>query len=104
MGDSLSKKIQEMMQDKMLQAKVNQAIDMLKKGDSGDLSKKLAKIDKEELMAKVSEFDDEKINNLKIDRDEIKKKISQKDLDKLEGILGKDNEAIMKKVKEFMKS
>jgi uncharacterized membrane protein YheB (UPF0754 family) len=104
MGDSLGKKLQDLMQDKMLQAKVNQAIDMLKKGNSDELSKKLAKIDRDELMSKVNEIDEEKIKNLKIDKEEIKKKISEKDLEKLQGILGKDSDAVMKKIKEFMKS
>ena len=57
MGD-WSKKIQELMQDKLVQSKVNQAIDMLKNSDSEDLKKKLSKIDKEELMSKVSEYED----------------------------------------------
>lgn len=104
MGDSLNKKLQELLSDKMVQSKVNKAIDMLKKDDNDDLAKKLAKVDKADLMNKVNEFDEEKIKNLKIDKDEIKKKITKKDLDKLEKILGKDSEAIMKKVNDFLNS
>jgi hypothetical protein len=104
MGESLSKKIQEMMQDKIIQAKVTKAIDMLKKESPADIEKKLSSIDKDELMEKINEFDEEKIKNLKINKDEIKKKITQKDLDKLEKILGKDSDAIMKKVNDFLNS
>lgn len=104
MGDSLSKKLQEMLSDKMIQSKVNQAIDMLKKEDTDEFKKKLEKIDKEELMSKINEFDDEKIKNLKINKDEIKKKITKSDLDKLEKLLGKDSDAIMKKVNDFLNS
>ncbi|ACL74743.1 hypothetical protein [Ruminiclostridium cellulolyticum] len=104
MGDSLGKKIQEMMQDKMVQSKVNKAIDMLKKDSTKDLEKKLSAINKDELMEKVNEFDEEKLKNIKIDKDEIKKKITQKDLDKLQKILGKDSDVIMKKVNDFLNS
>ncbi|EMS71030.1 hypothetical protein [Ruminiclostridium cellobioparum] len=105
MGEnSLSKKIQELLGDKMVQSKVNQAIDMLKKDNSDDLAKKLEKIDKNELMEKINEFDDEKIKNMKIDKEEIKKKITKTDLDKLEKILGKDSKDIMKKVNEYLNS
>jgi len=104
MGDSLSKKLQEMLADKIIQSKVNKAIEMLRKDDTDELSKKLAKIDKQELMKKINEYDDDKIKNLKINKDELKKNITQNDLDKLEKFLGKDNDALMKKVNEFLKS
>jgi len=103
MGDSLSKKLQEMLADKMLQTKLNKALEMLKKDDTDDLAKKIAKVDKEELMNKLNEYDDEKIKNLKIDKEDLKKKITQNDLDKLGKLLGKDSDAIMKKVNDFLK-
>ncbi|HEY5586945.1 MAG TPA: membrane trafficking protein [Ruminiclostridium sp.] len=104
MGDSFSKKLQEMLADKMIQSKVSQAIEMLKKDNTDDLAKKIGKLDKEDIMNKINEFDDEKIKNLKINKDEIKKKVTQNDLDKLGKLLGKDSDAIMKKVNDFLKS
>lgn len=55
-------------------------------------------------MEKINEFDEEKLKNVKIDKEEIKKKVTQKDLDKLQKILGKDSDAIMKKVNDFLNS
>ncbi len=105
MGEnSLSKKLQELLADKMVQKKVNQAIDMLKKDNNDELAKKFEKLDKNELMEKINEFDEEKINNLKIDKEEIKKKITKNDLEKLEKILGKDSKDIMKKVNDYLNS
>ncbi len=104
MGESfLSKKLQELLSDKMVQSKVNQAIDMLK-NDDGTLAKKIDKLDRDELMKKVNDFDEEKMKNLKIDKDEIKKKVTSTDLEKLEKLLGKDSDAIMKKVNDFLNS
>lgn len=104
MDDSLSKKLQEMMSDKKVQAKVNKAIEMLKKDSPEDLQKKMSNINKDDLVKKINELDEDKIKNMKIDKDEIKKKISQDDLKKLEKMLGKDSDTIMKKVNEFLKS
>lgn len=104
MGDSLSKKLQEMLADKMIQSKLNQAIEMLRKDNPEEFEKKLAKIDKKELINKINEYDDEKIKSLNINKDEISKKITQNDLDKLEKMLGKDSDVIMKKVNDFLKS
>lgn len=104
MGDSLSKKLQEMLADKMIQSKVNQAIELLKKDNSDELTKKIEKINKEDLISKINEFDEEKIKNLKIDKEEIKKKVTQNDLDKLEKLLGKDSKEIMKKFNDFLNS
>jgi uncharacterized membrane protein YheB (UPF0754 family) len=104
MGESLSKKLQEMLADKVIQSKLNQAIEMLKKDDTEELTKKIAKLDKQELINKINEYDDEKIKSLKINKDEINKKITQNDLDKIEKMLGKDSDVIMKKVNDFLKS
>ena len=104
MGDSLSKKLQELMSDKMLQSKVNKAIEMLKKEDVEELQKKIENIDKEELMKKINEIDSDKIKDIKLNKDEIKSKISKRELHKLENMLGKDSDAIMKKVNDFLKS
>lgn len=104
MGDSLSKKLQSLMADKMVQSKVNKALDMLKKDESSELAKKISQIDRDELMEKINEFDEEKIKDLKINKEEIKKKITQQDLEKLEKLLGKDSDAIMKKVNDFLNS
>lgn len=104
MGDSLSKKLQELMGDKVVQAKVNKAIEMLKNDNQDELAKKLAKIDRNELLEKVNEIDEEKLKSLKINKEEIKQKVSQKDLEKLEKLLGKDSDEIMKKVNDFLNS
>lgn len=101
---NISKKLQDLLQDKMVQSKLNQAIDMLKKGDSKELAEKMEKVDKNELMSKINEYDEERIKNLKLDKEEIKKKLDQADLNKLEKLLGKDSDAIMKKVNDFLKS
>ena len=62
----LSKKISELfgkMDEKMLQKKINTAIDMLQNGNVDDLARKLDKIDRDELLQKINEFDESSLKN-----------------------------------------
>lgn len=100
-----SKKISELfgkMDEKMLQKKINTAIDMLQNGDIDDLAKKLNKIDKDELMQKINEFDESKLEKLNIDKDEIREKIKDTDLKNLSQLLGDQGDEIVCKLKSFL--
>lgn len=106
MNNSLNKKLAELMgkmDEKMLQAKLNAALDMLKKGNTEELAKKISKIDKDELIAKINEFDESKLKELKINKDEIRQKVSEEDFQRLAGLLGEKGEHIIAKIKDFLK-
>jgi exonuclease I len=101
----LSKKISELfgkMDEKMLQKKINTAIDMLQNGDIEDLAKKLNKIDKDELLEKINEFDESKLEKLNIDKSEIRQKINEADLNNLAQLLGEQGDEIVKRLKNFL--
>ena len=85
--------------DKVVQAKLNGALDMLKKGNVDDLAAKLNKMDKKELLDKINEMDDSKLKELNIDKNEIKKNVSSEDLDNLAKLLGEQGDEIVKKIK-----
>ncbi|HHV97304.1 MAG TPA: membrane trafficking protein [Clostridiaceae bacterium] len=102
----LNKKLAEIlgkMDEKVLQAKLNAALDMLKKGKTEELAKKINKIDKDELMEKIREFDKSKIKDLNINLDEIKSKITEKDLQNLKNLIGEHGDEIIAKIKEVIK-
>lgn len=106
MNDALTKKLAEMMgkmDQKVLEAKLNSAIDMLKKGNTDELAKKLAKVDKTELMAKINEFDDSKIKDLNINKNDLKQRVNDADLQKLAGLLGENGDEIIRKIKDIIK-
>lgn len=105
MKNLLNKKIAELfekMDDKVLQAKLNAALEMLKNGDTEELAKKLNKIDKNELLTKINEFDEAKLQSLNINIDELKRNISEEDLSKLSSMIGNDGEEIIKKIKTLL--
>ncbi len=106
MNESLNKKLAEMlgkMDEKVVKAKLNSALDMLKKGNTEDLAKKVNKMDKEDLMKKFNELDESKLKELNIDKDELKQKISGADLEKLSQLIGENGDEIVKKIKDFIK-
>ncbi len=106
MSNAFNKKLNEIMgkmDEKMLQAKINAALDMLKKGNTDELARKIKKIDKEELLAKINEFDDSRLKELKINKDEIKQRITEADFQKLADLIGEHGDVVVAKIKEFLK-
>lgn len=83
---------------KIMEKKVEQGLDMLKNKPEAELSKKLANVNREELLRKMEEIDPSKLKQMNIDVEEIKRKLTQADLDKIRRLAGKDGDAIMKKI------
>jgi len=73
----INKKLSELfgkMDQKMLEKRINTAIEMLKNGDVDELSKKINKIDKNELLEKINEFDESKLKEFNINKTKYVKK------------------------------
>jgi nucleotidyltransferase/DNA polymerase involved in DNA repair len=100
------KKLAEMlgkMDDKVLQAKINAAVDMLKNTDKDELAKKLGKVDKNELLSKLNEIDDEKLKDLNLNKTELKQKMGSIDMETVQKMLGDKGPEIMNKIKDIIK-
>ena len=89
--------------EKVLKTKLNNALETLKKGNLEELSKKINKVDKKDLMQKMDEFDMNKLKDMSIDVNEFKKNISDEDFKKLSKIIGTDGDKIVKKLKNMLK-
>ncbi|HEX3027839.1 MAG TPA: membrane trafficking protein [Clostridia bacterium] len=106
MSEGLSKKLAEIMgkmDERVTQAKVNSALEMLKNGDTKELAKKINKVDKEELLSKINEFDVSKLKDMNINIDDVKQKINDADLKKLSDLLGENGDEIINKIKDIIK-
>jgi len=106
MANGFNKKLAELlgkMDDKVLQAKINAAIDMLKNGNQEELSKKLKKVDKNEILAKLNEIDDNKLKEMKLNKAELKQKLDSIDLDSVQKMLGENGPEIISKIKDIIK-
>lgn len=106
MNNGINKKLAEIlgkMDEKVLQAKLNAALEMLKKGDTEELAKKIGKIDKNEIMSKIGDLDDTKLKELNINKGELRQKINDTDLNNLQKALGENGEEIVKKIKDMIR-
>lgn len=105
MANSLNKKLAELigkMDDKVLQAKINAAVDMLKNSDTAELTKKLNKVDKNELLSKLNEIDDNKLKEMNLNKTELKQKMSSIDLESVKKLLGDKGPEIIDKIKDII--
>lgn len=105
MNNSFNKKLSELlgkMDDKMLQAKINAGLEMLKKGDMDEIAKKLNKVNKEDLLNKLNDIDQAKIKELNINVDDIKRNVNDKDLQKISQLMGEHGDEIIKKIKTLL--
>ncbi len=105
MSSNLNKKFSELlgkMDDKVLKAKLNAAMEMLSEANKEELAKKIDKIDKNEVLAKLNEINDEKLKSLNLNKKELKEKLNSVDMDAVEKMLGAQGPMIMKKIKDII--
>lgn len=106
MNNPLNKKLAEIlgkMDEKVLQAKINAAMEMLKNGEADELVKKINKMDKNELLDKMNEIDESKLRELNINKEELKQKVSDTDLNNLARLIGDNGDEIIRKIKDIIK-
>lgn len=105
MTNPFNKKVAEIfgkMDEKVLKARLNAAVEMLQKGNPEELAKKINKSDKEELIGKINEMDKSSLESLNINKDELRQKISESDLQKLSQLIGERGDEIIDKLKTLM--
>ncbi|MEN6315957.1 MAG: membrane trafficking protein [Clostridiaceae bacterium] len=106
MNNGLNKKLADLlgkMDDKVLQSKLNAAVDMLKGSNNEELAKKLSKIDKNEVLSKLNELDDSKLKELNLNKADLKQKLNNVDLNAVQKMLGDQGPEIINKIKDIIK-
>ncbi len=105
MSDLFGKKVAEILgriDEKVLKAKLNNALEMLRSGDTEELAKQLGKIDKNELLSKIDQFDEARLKELNISKEELQEKIKDNDLDKLSQLIREHGDVIVRRIKEII--
>ena len=87
---------------KIANAKVNQAMDMLKNKSPEEIKKKLGNVKRDELIKQLEQIDAQKVKSLNIDTEKIKRSLTQKDIEKIKAVAGKDSDLVMKKLNELL--
>lgn len=94
--------ILEKVDDRVLQAKINNLMETFKNSDSGDLTKMLQKLDYEEVMRKLNDVDMKKIKNMPVDKQELKNVLSSPKLNDVLSNSGDDAKKLVEKFKSLL--
>ena len=88
--------------NKIMANKIEYGINELKNKSAQELSQKLNKMNRDDLMKKINEIDVNKIKEMNIDINALKQKITPQDLEKIKILAGKDQAMIMNKINEIL--
>ncbi len=92
----------ERIDNRIMAAKIEQGMDMLKNKSTEELAQKIAKMDRNEVLKKLDEIDAKKVKEMNLDIEKIKSKITPQDLEKIKQLAGKDADKIMGKINELL--
>lgn len=92
----------EKIDNKILAAKIEQGMAMLKNQSPEELSKRIDKMDKKEVMKKLNEIDEKKLREMNLDVKKIKNQLSAMDIAKARQVAGQDGAQIVDKVLQIL--
>lgn len=84
--------------NKVLEAKMQQALEMIKKGDHDEIIKKINTMDKEELSEKLNEFSNMKPEELEAFREKLGIQVKKEDITPISDKLGADGKKFLEKI------
>lgn len=102
MKDNKMNDLLGMIDDKILKTKLNQALELIKNGDSEQLAKKLKGVDKNDLIEKLDQIDSKKLKDMNINKAELANNINKLDINKLTSALGSDGNDLLKKLNSLI--
>lgn len=92
----------EKIDQKIMAAKLEQGLDMLKNKSDSEINRKLANVNREELLRKINEIDPQKLKKMNINVNEINQKLTPADMERIRRLAGKDGDAVMNKINELL--
>ncbi|HOK43292.1 MAG TPA: hypothetical protein PLD49_06475 [Thermoclostridium caenicola] len=82
--------------------KLEKALEMLRSESPQELRRKLGNIDRDEILAKMSEYTPARLRQMGINIDELKGTITERDLQKLIQVLGPDGAIIAQRIRQML--
>ncbi|NLW02400.1 MAG: hypothetical protein GX027_03945 [Clostridiaceae bacterium] len=83
--------------------KLEKVLEMLRTESPQELRKRLGNIDRDEILAKMEEYNPARLRQMGISIDELKGSITERDLQKLIQVLGPDGAVIAQRIKQMLK-
>jgi uncharacterized protein (DUF2267 family) len=106
MAQDLRKKLSELLQkmdSKVVEAKLKQAVEMLKNGEHEDLAKKLSTMDKDDLLAKINELDNLNPDDLKRIQENVGSNVKNEDITAVQNKLNPEAKKLLEKIMSTLK-
>jgi hypothetical protein len=100
-NDNLKKKLSELLgkvDSKVLEAKINQAVEMIKNGEHEEIINTLNKMDKDEVLEKISEMENLPKENLDALKNKIGLNLSGEELTSIQKKLNPEGKKIIDKM------
>lgn len=87
---------------KIANVKVNQAMDMIKNKSPEEIKRKLGNVKRDELIKQLDQIDAQTVKSLNIDTEKIKKSLTKADIEKIKAVAGNNSDVVMKKLNELL--
>lgn len=82
--------------------KLEKVLEMLRTESPQELRKRIGNIDRDEILAKMNEYNPARLRQMGINIDELKGSITERDLQKLIQVLGPDGAIIAQRIRQII--
>ena len=83
--------------------KLEKVLEMLRTESPQELRRRLGNIDRDEILARMDEYNPARLKQMGINMDELKGTITERDLQKLIQVLGPDGAVIAQRIRQVLK-
>ncbi|NLN66264.1 MAG: hypothetical protein GX144_12835 [Clostridiaceae bacterium] len=90
-------------QGQITKKKIEKGLEMLRNESPAELKRKLQKVNVEEVLQKMDEYDKNRLQELGINVNEMKSRVSESDIAKIKQVLGSDGERIIRKLQNMLR-
>jgi Mg/Co/Ni transporter MgtE len=90
-------------QGQITKKKIEKGLEMLRNESPAELKRKLQKVNVEEVLQKMDEYDKNRLQELGININEMKSRVSESDIAKIKQVLGSDGDRIIRKLQNMLR-
>ena len=90
-------------QGQITKKKIEKGLEMLRNESPAELKRKLQKVNVEEVLQKMDEYDKNRLQELGINVNEMKSRVSESDIAKIKQVLGSDGDRIIRKLQNMLR-
>jgi hypothetical protein len=90
------------LQGQITKKKIEKGLEILHRETPSELRRRLQNIDINEVLAKLNEYDKNRLRELGINVTEFKDRVSESDIRKIQQVLGRDGDIIVKKIRNML--